>query len=259
MLRPITQSVVAIAIASGFASPVTWAQTYTDASYSPYTDGMQTSVTYPNTSPNAPQFHASTLQEGVLRGAASVMQAYYNGQLTLAEARILLAEARTREAQYVVTLTALAQERRQLINDEVEQLRLKQMERNLLGRQLDIARMPLRYSEYRLEPHQFDRKTGEISWPPALEHSMFADSTKELQRLFHALVAAEQSAGRFLQTQITDTCQQLQDELRKARACLKLDTNQYHQYLACQRYILGLKYEAICGGLHGSTFSLVGQ
>lgn len=259
MLRRCTKPVLVAAVVSCLTTTVTTAQTYTDASYQPYPTGAQPSVSYPLGPPNAPQFHASTLQEGVLRGTASVMQAYYNGQLTLAQARILLAEARTREAQYVVNLTAFAQERRRLIASEREQLRQKQLETNLLGKQLHMARMPLRYAEYQLEPDEFDPQTGEIRWPAALSHKRFDKSTIELDELFFELASADRSDARFLQTRIDDACQQLQQELRDARDQLKLDRKQYENYLACQRFILGLKYEAKCGGFGGSIFSLAAQ
>ncbi len=256
MIRVFAIAITAIAATT---SPTATAQLLTDPSYQLHSSGLNTSVTYPACSPNAPQFHASTLEEGVLRGTASVMQAYYNGQLTLAQARILLAEARAREAQLRVVKVAAAQDRRRLVAAERADLRQQQLEADLLSQQLDMAHMPLRYAKYRLDAHEFDRPTGEIRWPLALEHPMFAGCTNELDGLFFELAATEGSDARYLQSRIAAVCEQLQSQLRKIRAEIDLNAEQNERYFACHNYILGLKYEAICGGSAGAAFSLAAQ
>lgn len=221
--------------------------------------GTHTTASYPTSSPNAPQFHSSTLQEGVLRGTASVIQAYYNGQLSHAQARVLLAEARAREIQLRVINVEAAQTRRRLVEAERQDRRRISMENALLAQQLEAARIPVRHAEYRLSPTQLNRQTGEICWPAAFDHECFAADTYVLEKLFLELAAAPATDTRYLAAQIEDACERLANNLRELRSNLQLDADEYQHYLCCHRFVLGLKYEAKVSGLHGSMYSLASQ
>lgn len=236
-----------------------WSQTSTYSGYNSSSGSAHTSASYPVLPPNAPQHHASTLQEGILRGTASVMQAHYNGQVSHAQARILLAEARAREIQLRVTNMQAAQARRRLAAAERAELRQQKMENELLGQQLNAARIPLRYAEYRLSDNQLDRQTGEIAWPTTLRHETFAANTYVLEKLFAKLAEDSGSDARYTVSQIVDACERLEKNLRDVRKYLQLDADQYQQYVACQKFTLGLKYEAVTSGLGGSTYSLAAQ
>lgn len=220
---------------------------------------VHTSASYPQRSPNAPQHHASTYQEGVLRGRAAIMQAYYNGQMSHAQARILLAEAVAREMQLPVVKTKAAQEKRQLIAAEWQQYRQQKLNSAELGQKLSSQRTPLRYAAYRLSDDELNRLTGEIRWPLALTHQQFDRETFELDRLFGEFIASP-SQRSYLLTSIESCCERLQAQLRDLRDQTNLDSEQYANYLACYRYVLGLKYEAATlAGFDGSMYTMASQ
>ncbi|MCO6047933.1 hypothetical protein NG895_28850 [Aeoliella sp. ICT_H6.2] len=255
MIRP-TALIAAAALLPTLSA---WGQ-ISEPTASPYgPGGSHTTASYPVSPPNAPQFHSSTLQEGVLRGTASVIQAYYNGQISHAQARILLAEARAREIQLRVINTEAAQTRRRLIEAERQQQRQLKMENELLGQQLEAARVPVRYAEYRLSPEQLDRRSGEIYWPSAFDHASFSADTYVLEKLFLELAAAPPADTGYIATRIEEACERLANHLREVRSNLELDAQQYQHYFDCHRFVLGLKYEAKVCGLHGSMYSLASQ
>lgn len=218
-----------------------------------------TSASYPVSPPNAAQHHASTVQEGVLRGAASVIQAQYNGQVSHAQSRLLLAEARAREIQLRLINMQAAQARRQLAADERADLRQQRIKHQLMGQQLHAARIPLRHAQYRLSDAQLNRQTGEIVWPVMLQHQMFAADTYVLEKLFAELTTTVGSDARHTVGQIVDACERLEHNLREVRKYLNLEADQYQRYIACQKFALGLKYEALAKGLSGSMYSLAAQ
>ncbi|WP_425398455.1 hypothetical protein [Aeoliella sp.] len=236
-----------------------WGQ-IADYNSSPYGPAAtHTSASYPIGPPNAIQHHASTLQEGVLRGTASVMQAYYNGQISHAQARILLAEARAREIQLRVTNMEAAQARRQLVAAERQEQRRMKMENQLLASQLQVAKLPERHAEYRLSPMQLNRSTGEIAWPAALQHESFAADTYVLEKLFIELAETGASDTGYIADRIEEACERLAGNLRQVRSNLELDAEQYQHYMGCHRFVLGLKYEAKAAALGGSMYALASQ
>lgn len=265
MLRQI--ATFAIVVASLPATAV-WSQ---DSSSSQYANsgyhyhsqygntGLNTSVSYPNTPPTAPQHHASTWQEGVGRGIADIIEATAHGQLSHAQARILLAEARARELELRLAKVETEQTRRALVQREQAAQRRLKMENELLGQQLNAARIPMRHAEYRLTSSQLNRQTGEICWPPALKHEAFAADTYVLEKLFEELAVTNGSDTRYVVVRIEDACERFENTLRDARCGLNLDAQQYQHYVDCHRFILGLKYEGLVGGMNGSTYSLAAQ
>jgi len=195
----------------------------------------------------------------VLRGRAAVMQAYYNGQISHAQARILLAEAVAREMQLPVVKTKAAQEKRRLIAAEWQEYRRQKINSAMLGQQLDAQRTPVRHAAYRLTDDQLNRHTGEILWPLALTHQQFDRETFELDRLFSEF-AESPSQRSYLQTAIESCCERLQAQLRNLRDQTKMDSEQYENYLDCYRYVLGLKYEAASiAGFGGSMYTMAAQ
>lgn len=236
------------------------AQLSSEESYGLPSSNTHTSASYPKGSTSAPQLFSSTLQEGVLRGRAAVMQAYYNGQISLAQARILMAEAVAREMQLPVVKTKAAQEKRRLIAAEWQEYRRQKLDTAILGGQLSAQRAPLRHATYRLNEEQFNRITGEIYWPLALTHEQFDADTFELDKLFSDWAQSPTAERSYLQASIVSCCERLQKQLRQLRGEISVDDEQYANYLLCYRYVLGLKYEAVGNaGLSGSMFTVAAQ
>lgn len=265
MLRQIATFAIVVASLPATAA---WSQDspsshYADGSYHYHSQyggtGLQTSVTYPNSPPTSAERHASTWQEGVGRGIADIIEATAHGQLSHAQARILLAEARARELELRLAKVETEQTRRALFQREQAAVRRLKMENELLGQQINAARVPLRHAEYRLTSTQLNRQTGEICWPAALTHETFAADTYVLEKLFEELAATNGSDSRHVVARIEQACERFKRSLRQVRCQLDLDGEQYQHYVDCHRFILGLKYEGLAGGMHGSTYSLAAQ
>lgn len=231
------------------------ASTYSGSPFGP--GGTQTSASYPMGPATAPQFHSSTLQEGILRGTADVIQAEGTAQLSRAQARILRAEARAREIQLRVINMEAAQTRRQLVEAERQERRRIRVENELIGKQLEAARVLDRYAEYRLSAEQLNRQTGEIYWPAIFDQEVFAADTYVLEKLFLELAAAPAENTRYIADQIEDACDRMANTLREVRSNVQLDAEQYQHYLCCHRFVLGLKYEAKVTGHKGSMYTPV--
>lgn len=198
--------------------------------------------TYPNTAPNAIHRHSSTALEGYLRGRAAVSRAYTDGMLSLAQARILMAEARARELQLRVINTRTYLERKQMLQEmrDAERLyKLERKEQNLALRQKREATEL--YATYRLPMSVLNPATGEIVWPETLAGSGLVDMMQDLELLFSQLASEGAQSDRFYRDPIIDHVSQMRRRLWDLRKELGLT---HDDYFAAQKLLIGLKYEA---------------
>lgn len=201
-----------------------------------------TTPSFAPTPPSSRIHHASTAHEGVGRAIASIMKAYTDGQVSLAQARILIAEARAREYQLRVVNTETYLVRKQMLEDARDAERLRKFE----SAQLAQARREQReetelYQAYRLPATVLNHATGQIAWPATLQACKFANLTADLQALFEQLASEGAQYDRLFRDPIVQLVQEFREDLEQSRETLGID---WQDYLACQKLLVGLKYEA---------------
>jgi hypothetical protein len=176
--------------------------------------------------------HASTAQEGALRGRAALRQADGNYLLSYSQAAILAEQHRW---------LALSNRQRwieyrigwRLWRDIEREARVaKKRHSNELLR-------PSKYAVYRLHSTQLDRATGQLTWPRALQAAEYNDLRQQLNSLFRYRVAYGSDESS-IQNEIESCIARLRQDLRRSRG--RLDGE---QYFAAQRFLNGLLYESI--------------
>jgi hypothetical protein len=179
--------------------------------------------------------HASTYEEGVLRGNADLQRAFG-------------------EAHYWHTLALINRQEawaRYLANRELNALtyfNLRQINRE--ARDAERAQ-PLATWEYvvlakKLAPEclddtQYDRALGKLLWPAALRDDAFAAQRQALVELFAARASADSGCGSAFHVRVRQLTATSQEELVR-----RLRNHSIHQmdYLAAKKFLESLAYEA---------------
>ncbi|MEM8864880.1 MAG: hypothetical protein AAGF31_04970 [Planctomycetota bacterium] len=243
---PTLAGLIAAVLAAGALTSVANAQrgAFTEASefngYHP--SSSYTTPSYAPTPPNSRIRHASTTYEGVGRAIAGIMKAHADGMLSYAQARILIAEAEARELQLRVINTETHLTRRRLLDEAREAERHRKWEQE----QLAFARRQQReqtvlYAAYRLPSHTLNRVTGEIAWPAMMECGEFGELTGDINALFAELAIEGAQYDRLYRDPIVDQIELARNHLWRNRKAMQID---WDEYLACQKLLVGLKYEA---------------
>ncbi|MEN1678474.1 MAG: hypothetical protein AAGJ46_02700 [Planctomycetota bacterium] len=210
--------------------------------------------TYPNTAPNAIHRHSSTAIEGYLRGVASVRRAYTDGMLSLAQARILFAQARAYELQLRVINTATNLERRQMLQERRDAERLYKQERKAQAVALRKEREANDlYLAYKLRPSMLNRLTGEINWPDSLIAAGLEDEMQDIELLFAQLANDGAQYDRLYRDPIVDSLDEMRRHLLSVRGEAGLE---FDEYIDAQKFLIGLKYEAENWGVGGRNARL---
>lgn len=199
-----------------------------------------TPPSYPPTPHSAPMHHASTYPEGLARGVAAVMKAYADGVLSLAQARILIAEAEAREMRNRVINTQTFAERKQTL----ERHRQWTRDQKALKRERGLAKQEERratryYAAYRLPPTRLDRRVGTIRWPAVFDRPDYRAEVEEVTACFEELAFNGPQYDRILRDTIEAHCESLAAKLERDRERLGWEC-----YLAAKKFVLGLHYEA---------------
>jgi hypothetical protein len=183
--------------------------------------------------------HASTAAEGYLRGKAAVIDAIGNFKVNSSQADILSEQARTINLDNNLKQTETVQAQRKLIDDARFQVRKDFEVRAAEGRRLLAAkRATIFRNVYELSSSDLDLKTGAINWPSVLRGSKFDDSRNRLEGLFHEHVSYG-GANPETAREIARTIDRLAGALRK-----DIGTLSREDYMAAQKFLLGLKYGA---------------
>jgi hypothetical protein len=174
------------------------------------------------------QDHSSTLAESVQRGRAALIQAYGNYQINRQHARILAEQAAWQEHQHDMQWRAQRDEMRQARAD-----------RKILAQQkLADRRATLYRQTYQLSANELNRNTGEINWPELLQAAKYQPARERVNELFRTHVAyGEPQAGTA--DAIARAVAPIVQSLRQDIGNLPRD-----EYLAAQKFLVGLKYEA---------------
>ncbi len=177
--------------------------------------------------------HASTAWEGALRGEAEVLHATGSYWLAITQALICREQARALalgNRQRWIEHCIASRNRRALERDR----------RSSEQRRANEESWSARFAVYRLDDDQLDRTTGAIEWPSALKPAEYAKLRGRLEELFRG--QAGYGAVPFTGSDIVRCTNTFSDELRRHR--FEIDRV---EYLAAQKFLSGLKYEAELG------------
>lgn len=233
---------VALAVAAepAHAQAATWSMSEEYSGKTPSAAYQQ--PTHAPTPHSAIQHHASTAIEGYLRGKAAVMKAYAEGQMSLAQARILNEEAYARNRQNRVINSQTFVERRNLLKEDQRDRRRKQWDWMEEAKQHKAKReQSVLLTAYQLPDDQLDRVTGEIAWPATLGHPVFAECRERVETAFARLaIKGVDASGRYADTAAM-AAESMRDLVREYRDGFGDDLD---AFFGSQRFLAGLKYEA---------------
>ena len=214
----------ALILAAGFATLAS-AQTYNGGYAVPgYGSGYGPYATY---------HHASTYEEGVLRGLADLQRS--GGEANYWHS---LAENNWQEAygKYLANREAKTETyfRMQAINRAArEAVRPQRMTTE------QLAILARKQAPDRLGDHQYDRGLGHLNWPAILQDEFFAAERTTLDAAFAARTPGDAGVGSAFSTSVRQLTRSMQEKLQANIAGL----NQM-EYLAAKKFIAGLALEA---------------
>ncbi len=202
---------------------------------------------YAPTPPSAIQHHASTAYEGAARGYASLIRAYTEGQMSLAQARILFAEAHAREMRNEVIRTQTFLARKNALKEDFRQDQLRKWEwlDQARERREEREQTVLR-SVYHVPSTQLNRLTGEITWPAALTAPQFESQRNDVQEIVSRLASHGPEYARQNSDEVAKAVEALRSAFRDNREPLGVEMRDYFE---CQSFLVGLKLEAQSWGI----------
>jgi hypothetical protein len=206
--------VATVASAQGYATPIS-------------TEGLNTR------SYGYGYFHASTAEEGALRGLGYLRAATGEMNYLNSLARINNQEA---NARYLVNREKATETyfRMQQINKAAREATRPQ--RLSHEEQIALAR---RQAPAGLNPAQYNRELGRLNWPAALTADVFAPERVLLDRAFIARSPADVGAASAFHGQVKDLADSLEAKLLDHLTMLSPA-----EYIAAKKFVLGLSVES---------------
>lgn len=184
-------------------------------------------------------YYSSTVGEGLLRGSAALVDSLGNFDVREAQSAILQEQARalTRENNLKQTAALVAQKK--IWTDARAQERKEHAARVAEGRKLLAERRATFYrTAYALSEGELDFKTGTIGWPIALGDERFQANRERLEELFRKHVGYGTPRAN-MAPEIARAVDQWARVLRNEVGSMSRE-----DYLAAQKFLLGLKYGA---------------
>ncbi|MEM9187028.1 MAG: hypothetical protein AAGB00_11080 [Planctomycetota bacterium] len=207
-----------------------------------YPSTPYTPPSYAPTAPTSPMRHSSTVIEGWARGRANIIKAQADYELATAQARILHSEAKAREYKLRVINTNTYVSRKQLLGEARDAERLKKFESDQhAALHREHREKTVLHQKYRLPASVLDRATGQVAWPETLRAPEFAEAIKTIQTLFTQLAEEGAQYDRLYRESIAEQVKLARNQLRRARKPMGIE---WADYQACQKLLVGLKYEA---------------
>lgn len=211
--------------------------------------------TYAPTPPSAIQHHASTAYEGAARGYASIIRAYTEGQMSLAQARILFAEGHAREMRNEVIRTETFLARKNALKEDFRQDQLRKWEwlEQARERRLQRDETVLR-SVYHVPGTRLNRLTGDITWPASLAAPQLESLRSDVQEVVTRLASRGPAYARLHGDSAVHAIESLRSELRSQRESLGVEPRDYFE---CQSFLVGLKLETQSWGASDDRLAMV--
>jgi hypothetical protein len=197
---------------------------------------------FPNSPPEAPHRHSSTVAEGFLRGEAALVGAAGNYELLLAQAAILRQMESTMAMENKVNKTAYYIKRKQLLAEYHELERLRKLVRRAESQELLRARERERAENYQLSSHQWNSATGAIYWPTLVAGPRYAAHRAELERLLGESVRYGVSDD--FREELAQACRKFRDQLRQDFLTDQpaADSSLHAEYAGVERLLKGLRH-----------------
>jgi hypothetical protein len=184
-------------------------------------------------------YHASTAAEGYLRGRAAVIDALGNFEVNEAQAGILREQGRALDRENDLKQTEALHLQKKMWEDARVQARKAREARSAEGKQLLAERQATVYRDaYQLSAGELNYKTGEITWPATLQDSRFEANRGRLEELFRQHVGYGTPRVNMAR-EIARSVDQWSRVLRSEVSSISRE-----DYLAAQKFLLGLKYGA---------------
>ncbi len=177
--------------------------------------------------------HASTYEEGLLRGRADLIRALGDYFYSTSLAMINGEEARRRYIDNTRHATKTYFDMRKL-NREA-----RAEERGERPTHEDLARYAKMRTPDRLGGHEFDESIGILSWPSALRGVEFRQDRDAVERLMNERTVKNSGIG-------SDNCNQVRQVVMQMEKNLKdnIHTVSPSEYVVGKTFLTGLSYEA---------------
>ncbi|TWT94794.1 hypothetical protein Pla108_36440 [Botrimarina colliarenosi] len=197
---------------------------------------------YSPTPHSAIEHHASTAAEGWARGKAAIMKAYADGTLTLAQARILQAEAHAREMQNEVIKTETFLARRNALKEDFRQRTARDWEwREQAAERRTEREQSVLLQTYHVPSTQLNRLTGEIRWPLALQAPCLGPQRGDVQTTMTRLASHGSAYSAMHGDSVAHAVEELRDAFRSQWQTLGVSPSEYFE---TQSFLVGLKLHA---------------
>jgi hypothetical protein len=184
-------------------------------------------------------YHASTAAEGFLRGRAAVIDAIGNFEVNDAQAGILLEQGRALNRENNLKQTEALHLQKKMWDEARLQARRDREARLAEGKQLLAQRQATVYRDaYQLSAGELDYKTGEITWPAVLRDERFQANRDRMAELFRQHLGYGVPRANVAR-EIARSVDQWSRVLRSEVGAMSRE-----DYLAAQKFLLGLKYGA---------------
>jgi len=177
--------------------------------------------------------HASTYEEGLLRGQADWIRACGDYLYSTSLAMINGEEARRRYIDNRQHATKTYFEMRKLNRESLAQ------ERGPRPTEEDVARRSKMRAPDRLGTHELDATFGVLRWPSVLKGHEFQQERTVVNRLMEERTVENSGLGSDNCRQVKQVVSQLEEKLKD-----RIDSVSPSEYVAGKKFLAGLSYEA---------------
>ena len=190
--------------------------------------------------PEASHSHSSTAYEGAQRGEAAWITAYGDYLLDQSQAAEVWEHVESKHYDNQLKKTATALARKRMLTEHRENERLLRGSRKEAARQLWQEKYLELATKYRLDENEFNWAAGRINWPALVAGPRYAQLRQKLDSLMYEGVRYGAVESPVFRDEIAKACMIFRNQLRKDAAQDHPSTR--GEYLAVQRFLLGLKY-----------------
>lgn len=190
--------------------------------------------------PEAPHYHSSTYYEGVLRGHGVWISAYGDYLVDESHAAYMWEHVYALRRENELRRTELAIARKQRLQEYRDWVRIQREAQREYAREVLEWRYFENARSYELDEFQFDLVTGQINWPVLVAGPRYAVYRQRIERLIGLVVRYDMAGDRAYRDKLAKACAEFRDCLRRDAAADHPDIRL--EYLAMQRFLLGLKY-----------------
>lgn len=184
--------------------------------------------------------HASTAYEGALRGEASWIAAQGDFLQDRSQAAYVWQHVESMHYDNDLKKTTTALARKQKLADHREQGRQARRRRRDAGQRILQEKYQDLAATYRLDENEFNGETGVIVWPVVVADPCYTQYRQRLDALMHEGVRYGLLGSSSYRNQISKACMAFRNQIRKNAA--HDHPSARGEYLAMQRFLLGLKY-----------------